>query len=48
MVGAFDEIFFVDLPDAQERSSVWQIHLTMRKQDPAAFDMAKLVMATED
>ena len=45
--GRFDEIFFVDLPDPQERSSVWQIHLTMRKQDPAAFDMAKLVMATE-
>lgn len=45
--GRFDEIFFVDLPDPQERSSVWQIHLTMRKQDPAAFDMARLVMATE-
>jgi SpoVK/Ycf46/Vps4 family AAA+-type ATPase len=45
--GRFDEIFFVDLPDPQERSSVWQIHLTKRKQNPAAFDMAKLVMATE-
>ncbi len=45
--GRFDEIFFVDLPDAQERGSVWQIHLNMRKQNPAIFDIAALVAATE-
>lgn len=45
--GRFDEIFFVDLPESQERHSVWQIHLTMRKQNPAAFDLMALVAATE-
>ena len=45
--GRFDEIFFVDLPDTQERGSVWQIHLTMRKQNVALFDLAQLVTATD-
>jgi MoxR-like ATPase len=43
--GRFDEIFFVDLPDAEERKSIFSIHLRLRKQDPAAFDLAQLAEA---
>ncbi len=45
--GRFDEIFFVDLPTADERASIFRIHLGLRKQDPARFDLAKLAAATE-
>ncbi len=44
--GRFDEIFFVDLPDAPERAVILTIHLTLRKQDPTAFDLEALVQAT--
>jgi len=45
--GRFDEIFYVDLPDTQERDAILRIHLTQRCQDPSAFDMNALVTATE-
>ena len=45
--GRFDEIFFVDLPDAQEREVIVQIHLTLRKQAPERFNLTELVTATE-
>ena len=45
--GRFDEIFFVDLPTPEERISILSIHLALRKQDPQAFDLAKLAAATE-
>ena len=44
--GRFDEIFFVDLPSAPEREAIIGIHLRMRKQDAAAFDLAVLAEAT--
>ncbi|MET0069663.1 MAG: AAA family ATPase [Candidatus Thiodiazotropha sp.] len=44
--GRFDEIFFVDLPDAEVRKAIFQIHLLKREQDPAAFDMEKLQQAS--
>lgn len=44
--GRFDEIFFVDLPDDQERSVILRIHLTQRKQNPQQFDLPNLVAAT--
>lgn len=37
--GRFDEIFFVDLPSAEERREIFEIHLRKRKRDPAAFDL---------
>ena len=40
--GRFDEIFFVDLPDAAERREIFGIHLRRRKRDPAEFDLAEL------
>jgi SpoVK/Ycf46/Vps4 family AAA+-type ATPase len=44
--GRFDELFFVDLPETAERESIFTIHLSRRKQDPAAFDLAALAAAT--
>lgn len=40
--GRFDEIFFVDLPDAQAREAIFRIHLHKRDQQPANFDTARL------
>jgi SpoVK/Ycf46/Vps4 family AAA+-type ATPase len=40
--GRFDEIFFVDLPDAAERAQIFDIHLRRRGRDPSAFDVAEL------
>jgi len=45
--GRFDEIFFVDLPDAAERAEIWRIHLEKRNRDPAQFDLASLAMASD-
>ncbi len=45
--GRFDELFFVDLPDAGERETIFRIHLTRRKQDASAFDLAQLVATSE-
>ncbi|MBE7380357.1 MAG: AAA family ATPase [Leptolyngbya sp. SIO1E4] len=45
--GRFDEIFFVDLPDEQERAAILQIHLIRRKQDPRRFNLPELVRATD-
>ncbi|HXG59835.1 MAG TPA: AAA family ATPase [Planctomycetota bacterium] len=45
--GRFDEIFFVDLPDAEVRKALFAIHLRKRGQDPARFDLPRLSGATE-
>ena len=45
--GRFDEIFFVDLPDAQARRAILEIHLRKRGKDPARFDVPALVRACE-
>jgi hypothetical protein len=44
--GRFDEIFFVDLPNAEERSAIFQIHLQRHKQDVSKFDFPGLLEAT--
>jgi SpoVK/Ycf46/Vps4 family AAA+-type ATPase len=45
--GRFDEIFFVDLPNASERKDIFRVQLTRKKQDPAAFDLQKLATASQ-
>jgi SpoVK/Ycf46/Vps4 family AAA+-type ATPase len=45
--GRFDEIFFVDLPDAADRRAILEIHLRRRRQDPATFDLDGLAAATD-
>jgi SpoVK/Ycf46/Vps4 family AAA+-type ATPase len=44
--GRFDEIFFVDLPEAEQRKSIFAIHLKKRNRDKSNFDMAGLVAAS--
>jgi MoxR-like ATPase len=45
--GRFDELFFVDLPEPEERRAIWEIHLRKKKQDAARFDLAALVAASD-
>jgi len=45
--GRFDEIFFVDLPQANVREAIFTLHLTRRKLDPASFDLAALATASD-
>jgi SpoVK/Ycf46/Vps4 family AAA+-type ATPase len=45
--GRLDEIFFVDLPDEDERHEIFRIHLLKRDRDPQGFDLAALARASE-
>jgi ATP-dependent 26S proteasome regulatory subunit len=45
--GRFDEIFFIDLPDAQEREQIFSIHLKKRGRDPKKFNLKALAKAAE-
>ncbi|MBS1723323.1 MAG: AAA family ATPase [Armatimonadetes bacterium] len=44
--GRFDEIFFVDLPDLDDRKQIFKIHLARRKRDPKKFKVADLARET--
>lgn len=37
--GRFDEIFFVDLPNFEERKEIFKIHLRKRGREPMQFDL---------
>jgi len=41
--GRFDEIFFVDLPNDDERREIFSVHLSLRGRDPASFDLDAMV-----
>ncbi|HHC72170.1 MAG TPA: AAA family ATPase [Thiotrichales bacterium] len=45
--GRFDEIFFVDLPDAATRAEIFAIHLRRRGLSPVRFDLKGLAEASE-
>jgi SpoVK/Ycf46/Vps4 family AAA+-type ATPase len=45
--GRFDEVFFVDLPHDGERREIFQIHLTRRGQDPASYDLGRIIPLTK-
>ena len=45
--GRFDEVFFVDLPDADVREKIFEIHLGRRGHDSKAFDLTRLAAVTE-
>jgi hypothetical protein len=44
--GRFDEIFFVDLPSAEVRATLFSLHLKKRGRDVAAFDLSGLATAS--
>jgi SpoVK/Ycf46/Vps4 family AAA+-type ATPase len=46
--GRFDEIFFCDLPDREDRRQILEIHIRRKGRDPGQFDMDKLIDATVD
>jgi len=41
--GRFDELFFVDLPDAESKEQLFKIHLQKRGLNPEDYDLKKLV-----
>jgi SpoVK/Ycf46/Vps4 family AAA+-type ATPase len=45
--GRFDQVFFVDLPNEQERKQIFTIHLIKNRCDPAKFDLVFLAKATK-
>ena len=45
--GRFDEIFFVDLPNAEVRAALFGLHLKKRGRDAATFDLGKLATGSE-
>lgn len=45
--GRFDEIFYVDLPNASERIEILKIHLQLHNQDCTHFDLEHLSEAME-
>lgn len=45
--GRFDEIFFVDLPNAEIREAIATIHLTNRGQTADSFDLQAIAAATD-
>lgn len=46
--GRLDEIFFVDLPDAEVRKEIFRIHLAKRDLNPADFDLNVLAETAKD
>ncbi len=45
--GRFDEVFFVDLPDAAARERILSLHLRRRGHDPAIFELPTLASAAD-
>jgi SpoVK/Ycf46/Vps4 family AAA+-type ATPase len=45
--GRLDEIFYVDLPSAEEREEIFGIHIGHRGRDVATFDLPQLAAASE-
>ena len=45
--GRLDEIFFVDLPNAEERRQIFEIHLRKRGREPVRFDLPPLIEAAD-
>jgi len=46
--GRLDELFFVDLPDEQERAEIFRIHLSRRGRQPEKFDLTALAAQSEN
>ena len=46
--GRFDELFFVDLPDAESRREILALHLRRRGRDPERLDVGALADACAD
>ena len=47
-IGRFSYIHFVDLPDNEDRSEIFRVHLKKRELNPDHFDLEKLVEKSRD
>ena len=45
--GRFDELFFIDLPNYDERKAIYRIHLAKRGWKPELYDVAELASKSE-
>ena len=45
--GRWDEMFFVDLPNQEERQEIWRIQVAKHGRDWKDYDVAQLAKATE-
>jgi MoxR-like ATPase len=45
--GRFDDIFFVDLPNQEEREAIWTIQIARHRRDPAKYSIPALSKGTE-
>jgi SpoVK/Ycf46/Vps4 family AAA+-type ATPase len=45
--GRWDEMFFVDLPNPEERQEIWRIQVAKHRRDPKDYDQVQLARATE-
>ena len=45
--GRFDELFFVDLPNREEREMIWNIQVTKHGRDTRQFDLSQLSKSTD-
>jgi len=45
--GRWDALFFVDLPNADERQAIWQIQIRKHGRNPADFDPGQLAWASD-
>jgi len=45
--GRFDDLWYVDLPNAEEREAIWRLHIAKRGRKPDKFDLAALAAQTE-
>ena len=46
--GRFDEVFFFDLPNDDERAAIFAVHIRRNHGDPAGFDLERLVRDSRD
>lgn len=46
--GRFDEMFFVDLPNMDEREKIFDIHIAKRGRDPKRYDIKELASISVD
>ena len=44
--GRFDQVFFFDLPNEEERKEILKIHMKKKGLDPGSFDLILLASAT--
>ena len=46
--GRFDQLFFLDLPNKEERMEIFRIHIQLNGGDPKDFNLAYLAAATKE